>query len=228
MQIDVYASGSSGNCYHISDGQSRLLLECGLPFAKINRATGFSLAGVAGCLVTHEHMDHALALRQLVQVGIPCYASPGTLAALGVTGYHARPVLPGATFRVGSFLVAPFATVHDARQPLGFLLKSTATGEKLLFVTDSAYIPHRFAGLHYIMVECNYITRALYAAEEPAIISRLLRSHMSLETCKRFLLAQDLRTVRRIYLLHISRRRGNPQQMQREVMRATGRETVIA
>lgn len=50
----------------------------------------------------------------------------------------------------------PVKTEHDAKEPLGFLIYSRTTREKLLFATDTYYIRYRFPGLTHIMIECNY------------------------------------------------------------------------
>jgi phosphoribosyl 1,2-cyclic phosphodiesterase len=56
MIIKSIASGSSGNCYKISDGKTSLLLECGIPIKKIKLGCDFDLSDILGCLVTHEHL----------------------------------------------------------------------------------------------------------------------------------------------------------------------------
>lgn len=57
MQIEVLGTGSSGNCYKISNGKFALLLECGLPFKKIQKKLNYKLTReVDACLITHEHL----------------------------------------------------------------------------------------------------------------------------------------------------------------------------
>ena len=56
MRIDIFASGSKANCYHVSDGHTRLLLDCGLPITEIKSALNFDLSGVSGCLLSHTHL----------------------------------------------------------------------------------------------------------------------------------------------------------------------------
>lgn len=56
IDITVIASGSTGNCYKVSDGKSVLLIECGIRFRKIRESFDFRLTQVAGCLISHEHL----------------------------------------------------------------------------------------------------------------------------------------------------------------------------
>lgn len=55
MNIKVIGSGSSGNSYLINDGNTALLIECGLPISKIKKGVDFSTA-IAGCLISHSHL----------------------------------------------------------------------------------------------------------------------------------------------------------------------------
>jgi phosphoribosyl 1,2-cyclic phosphodiesterase len=56
VEVKVLASGSSGNCYLINDGRTKILLEAGIPIKKIREATGFQLSQVSGALISHCHL----------------------------------------------------------------------------------------------------------------------------------------------------------------------------
>jgi len=202
ISFAAYASSSGGNLYRITDGETSLLLECGLPIKKIRRALGHGLHAVAGVLLTHEHQDHAKAAPDVMRAGVDLFCSAGTAGALGISGHRAHIVQALEQFRVGPWTVLPFEAQHDAAEPLGFLIQ--AGGEKVLFAMDTFYIKHRFQGLTMIAVECNYSKRTIREDIPPAQKHRLLRSHMSLETLLDFLAANDLSSVREIHLLHLS------------------------
>jgi len=55
MLIDIIATGSAGNCYILTAGQDKLILDCGVRYKDIQAALRFDASRVAGCLVTHEH-----------------------------------------------------------------------------------------------------------------------------------------------------------------------------
>lgn len=59
MIINSFASSSKGNCYLISDGTTKLLIECGISIDKIRK---FTKMDFLACLVTHEHKDHCSSL----------------------------------------------------------------------------------------------------------------------------------------------------------------------
>lgn len=234
IQIKVIASSSSGNCYLVQDGSTQLLLECGIAWDKIQQRLNFKTSGLSGCLVTHEHQDHAKSIAKVLGAGIDVYTSRGTAEVTGVLEHHRLHVVKhGDVVKAGSWLMAPFSTEHDAAEPLGFLLRSTATGERLLFATDTYFIQHRFPPLDYIMIECNYSEEIVEANVESgklplSMVPRLMHSHMSLDTLKDFLRAQDLRSVKKIWLLHLSDGNSNENQFRQAVTALTGVPVEVA
>ena len=229
MEINCLQSGSDGNCFAVYDGQTRLLIEAGIPYKKLLRGIDFNLSRYDGCLLTHEHGDHSRAIKDLIKAGIDCFMSAGTAQALGVSGYRIKEVKALQPFTVGTYRVIAFDAKHDSIQPFGFVVKSAVTGESLCFITDSYYVPSQFKNIDYYLVECNYIHETLMNSNtHPEMKKRLFSSHMSMENCIKFLQAQDLSKCKKIYLTHISRTNGSGETMRREVQRATGKETIIA
>ena len=155
FQIKTLASGSKGNCYVVEAGGEILLLEAGIPFKQIQIALEFDFSPCAGCLLTHAHKDHSFAVKELTKRSVDVYSHQDTFTYLGVKSHRARPVEAMKAFRVGQFKVLPFETIHNDVNPLGFLIK-TATGQTILFATDTAYLKQKFSGLTHIMIECNY------------------------------------------------------------------------
>jgi phosphoribosyl 1,2-cyclic phosphodiesterase len=228
--ITVLASSSAGNAYLVG-GRSPLLLDCGLSYRELQRATGYKLTGLAGCLVGHEHADHSKAAPDLMRAGINCYMSAGTAEALGLTGHRLRAIKALDLLMVGGWAVLPFDTVHDAAEPLGFLI--AGEGEKILYLTDTAYCRYRFRGLTRIMIECNYsreiLDRNIEAGKlHPGLRRRLLRSHMGLDRVLTFLAVNDLSAVREVMLLHLSDGNSDAVGFKRAIQAATGRMVRVA
>ncbi len=233
MDIKVLASSSSGNCYRISDGHTALLLECGISIQRIREGLGFRLSEIDGCLISHEHKDHCKAAGDVIRAGIDIYLSKGTKEAIGLDGHRIKVVKALEQFRIGTFTILPFDTQHDAAEPLGYLVYSNKTKEKLLFATDTYYIKYKFTGLTHIMVECNYASDILYSNIEKGLVpeglkNRLLRSHFSLENVKNFLKANDLSKVQEIYLMHLSSGNSDAERFKREIQSLTGKPVYIA
>lgn len=232
MEIKILASGSTGNAYRISDGKTSLLLEAGIPLKAIQVGCGFKVTQIQGCFVTHNHQDHSKAAKDLARLGVDIYASTGTIEACKLTGHRIHAVTELQELMVGTFKVLPFDVQHDAPQPLGFLFTSTETGEKLLYFTDTYYIKYRFQGLTHIMAECNYdketLQRSVDAGYIPIeLVPRLMKSHMSLEHFLDLLKANDLHSVKQIYLLHLSNNNSDEERFKVEVQKQTGAEVYV-
>jgi phosphoribosyl 1,2-cyclic phosphodiesterase len=220
MDFQPFYSSSHGNLYRLTDGDSSLLIECGVPFRQIREALDFDLSGVAGCLVSHSHADHSRAAANIMKAGIDVFCSIETADVLGLSGHRLRILRPMAPVSVGGLRVVAFPTEHDCDGAMGFLI--AGPGGKLLFATDTYFIRPRLRGLTHIAIECNYSKETLAPDIDPAVKRRLLRSHMSLETCEAFLAAQDLTNVRGIWLVHLSDGNSDAVMFRRRIERATG------
>lgn len=232
MDITVIASGSSGNAYRVSDGTTSLLLDAGIPLKVIQKALNFRVRDLSGCLITHEHGDHVKAAGDIAKVGVDIYTSRGTIAANRLTGHRVKPVEALKELQIGTFAVLPFDVQHDAKEPLGFLLTSRATGEKLLYFTDTYYLKYRFEGLTHIMGECNYSMDIIEESVRngyipPELVPRLVKSHMSLDHFIDLLRANDLRKVKQIYLLHLSGNNSDANRFKTAVQKLTGTEVYV-
>lgn len=234
--IKVIASSSRGNAYLISDGHSRLLLECGIQFKKLQEALNFSVHSVDACLISHEHGDHAKCYRELIKRGIPVYASQGTLEALNIS-FTGWPMEAFESFAVRSFIVQGFPVEHDATEPFGYYIRSTKTDERLVFLTDTKYVRYRFdkpeLAPDYIMCECNYdedilVNNVSDHALHESLGKRVIDSHMSLETCIDFINVNKSERLKGVYLLHLSDSNSDAEKAKNKVMALTGVPVYIA
>lgn len=227
MDIKILASGSSGNVYYVSDGTTPLLLEAGLPAKILQRKLDFQIHRLAGCLITHEHLDHAQSASIIMKAGIDCYMSEGTALALKLRGYRLHIIKALQQFNIGTWQIKPFRAHHDAAEPLCFLM-ANQSAEKLLFATDTAYIRHRFDGLTHIMVEANYDANLMKENTGSSELRQsILQDHMSLDTLIKMLRANDLTTVEEIYLLHLSNNNSDAEMFKRKVQEITGKPVYI-
>lgn len=238
VKIKILASGSSGNCYSVSDGETTILLDCGISIKNIRIGINFTLSAVSGCFVTHRHNDHSKAVCDLLKAGIDVYAHEDVFTAKGATGHRCKPIESGIVdnhadkwVTVGSFRVLPFECHHDVPN-LGFYIKSLYTGENLLYFTDTYYIKPVFPDLHYIMAEANYSSEAIDQSIADGRIpielkKRLVQSHMSIDNLLTMLRKNDLSKVKRIYLLHLSDNNSREDEFKRRVQEATGCEVYV-
>lgn len=235
MRLTILGSSSAANGYVLDNGREALVLECGCPLADLQRAVGFDLKRVAGVLLTHEHGDHARHAAKYIKAALPLYASEGTFWHLPdeVRGSLFRHTIGyGERFKLGGFDVLPFVVRHDAAEPLGFMVAHPEMGA-LVFATDTRFLPYTFDGVKTWLLECNYDAALLAENARAGIVSeaqrvRVVESHMSLDTCRETLQANDLSETRRIILIHLSDRNSDAAQFKKTIARATGREVITA
>lgn len=230
IDLKIIESGSAGNSYLVSDGETKILIEAGVRPAVVRQAVNWDMSRISACLITHEHADHSKYAAKLADdYGMRIAASEGTLDKLGIVGY---PIDSFSTCRIGSLRILPFESRHDAEEPLNFLIASS-NGGKLVFITDSAYCKYRFKGLTQIAIEANYSQEIINAriargeiteADKP----RTILNHMSLENAIKFIMAQDLTDVEKIYLLHMSKDNADKDAFVARVKEATGKEVCHA
>ncbi|RVU54858.1 MBL fold metallo-hydrolase [Anaerosphaera multitolerans] len=242
MKIEVLSSGSKGNCYKVSDGETALLIECGITINEIKKKLSFDFSDIEGCLVTHEHIDHAKAVKDLMKLGIDCYMTAGTAEALNISGHNVK-IFRGhwedprmnctqqvnyTTKRVGNYFIKPFQVVHDAYEPCGFLIDSVKSGETLLFITDTMYSKYQFKVIDYIMLEVNYVKEVINDNRlHPGLRKRIKENHMSLETALTFLKSCDLSRTKEIYIMHLSDNNSDEKFIKEEIQKATGKPVYI-
>ena len=204
MKFEALASSSSGNAYIVADEQTKILLECGIPHKKLQKLSGFSLSEFKACLVTHEHKDHAKSVQELLSSGMDVYMSYGTAQALETD--LAKLIEDMEQFNIGSLDIVPFTTYHDAKEPLGFLIKSRVDGDVLAFATDTVNLRYQFPGLNILAIEANYDKAILAKCEKlpEKVRHRIENSHMEIDTLCDYLRSLDLSVCREIHLLHLS------------------------
>lgn len=222
MKLKVIGSGSKGNCYLLYNNSEGLILEAGVPFKEVLRATKGKTSHLKACLITHEHGDHTNHLKEVLDHGIAAYMTAGTAETLParchsqvqqptVFDYNLKneeersQLTPWSMFAIGNFMILPFKTVHDAKEPCGYYIYHPEMGF-MLFATDTAFIPNTFAKLSHILIECNYDDRLLTAREDipESLKKRIRESHQSIDTCIEALLANDMSITRNVMLIHVS------------------------
>jgi len=233
MDILSLASSSAGNCCRISDGSTALLLEAGITIQRIKMGLDYKLSGIDGCLISHSHMDHCKTAKDILKAGIDVYATEETLSAIGATSDHRANIISvHKQFTINTFTIKAFETQHDCPGSVGYLIYSTATHEKLVFITDSYYVRYVFSGLTHIMIECNYAADILQANVKNGSLpeaqhARLVKSHFSLAHVKQFVRANDLSRVQEIYLLHLSAGNSDVGRFKREIQAVTGKRVIV-
>lgn len=226
MKIEVIASGSKGNCYKINNEDTTLLIECGIPYKKIQEALNFKTTDIDGVLVSHEHIDHAKACKDLLKAGVNLYMTKGTKEALKLESHRVKTFRQWSMYldvEIGSFIIKPFKTIHDAKEPVGFVVYDSISKEELVFITDTQYSIYNFSP-DYFMLEVNYVTESINKSESihPDLRARIKKTHMSLDTAINLLERSDLSNLKKVYVMHLSDSNSDAELIKERLQELTG------
>ena len=230
LTFKSFASSSKGNLNTLSDGETYIMLDCGLPWKQVQKDLNFQASRFSGICLTHQHKDHSAGIIDAMKAGQDIYLLPETREALGLAGHRIHEIDLLHQFKIGSFAVKAFPLKHDVPN-CGFLF-ANSKGERAVYITDTPYCPYRFPPLHTIAIGVNYSMDILRGnisngLTDRAMKTRLIRSHMSLQTLESFLVANDLSQVRKIYLLHLSDSNSDAKLFKLKVQEVTGKEVIV-
>lgn len=231
MKFRAFASSSEGNVYVVSNEKSSLLIDAGVSINKLHKLLDFNLSNIDACLLSHAHLDHSYGAAGVMRSGVDVYCTEGTAREAGLEGHRLHIIRAFEEFVVGDFRVLPFDAVHNAEEPVGFLV--TDGESKLLFATDTGIIKYRFPGITHLAIECNWTADSLrervYSGDVPSVVARnVRRNHFSLERLERLLRANDFRSLREIHLLHMSDNNSDESGALKRVTGMMGVPTYIA
>lgn len=197
MELVCLGSGSKGNTYLLTNDTECLVIEAGLPFKETKIALDFNITKIVGVVISHTHHDHEGFAHEYEKSGIRCY-KPYEMEEPRPVGF-------------GGFKIFPFPLKHDV-PCYGFIIQHKEFG-KLLYASDTEYIPQRFTklDLDIIMVEANYSDELIESASTDDFVrNRVYGTHMELETTMEFLRVNKTPHLRHVVLCHLSDNHADP------------------
>lgn len=224
VSFTILGSGSGGNCAYLETDEVRLLIDAGFSGRQIRQrlaAIGRTPETLNGILLTHEHSDHVMGLKMIAaKLGIPVYCNRLTREAIEnqfKVPFDCRIFSTGASFEVGDVSVDTFSVPHDAYDPVGFLLHTSAG--RIGFLTDLGHatkaVVDRVRPANVLVLETNYDLKRLQEdTRRPwSIKQRILSRHGHLSNAAAAdvmeqVISDDLRQV---YLGHLSRDCNTPE-----------------
>lgn len=232
MRLVTISSSSAGNSYAlVSAGGQILLLEAGIKMADVKKAIDYRIKDVVGCLVTHEHGDHAKYAVEYARFGVEVYG-PEVLAVKKSFPYgRFTPLVAEKTYHIGGFDVVAFNNYHDV--PIfGYMIRHADMGT-LLFATDTYKVGLYVTGIEHYLIEANYSDALLKqnvwdSKINKAQADRIMLSHMSLDYTVKYLSDCDAKNSKTVTLCHLSERNSEPALFKSAVESALGVPCYIA
>lgn len=216
MKLIVVGSGSSGNCYILTNGKETLIIECGLPFMEVKKKLHFDIRNIVGVVCSHEHADHYK------------YASEYRLAGKKLFTPFIEEQRASKVVYEG-FSIQAFPLVHSV-PCYGFLITHKEMG-KLLFITDTEYVPQNFkkVKINHLLLEMNYDKEIMTDRDNARKYAHVLTGHMEKETTLKFLRnCVNRESLQTIILCHLSRSNSDPKAFKQAAEEVTGLPVFIA
>jgi phosphoribosyl 1,2-cyclic phosphodiesterase len=217
VQFTILGSDSSGNCAYLETDETRLLIDAGLSARQIRTrllGIGRTPENLTGILITHEHSDHVQGLAVLAtRLDVPIYCNRLTKEAIEQfveAKVRCNIFATGGSFDVNDVRVDTFSVPHDACDPVGFLLHTSAG--RIGFLTDLGHatklVIERVRASNVLVLEANHDVKLLQDDTRRPwnIKQRILSRHGHLSNDAAAEAAEQIVSaeLRNLYLGHLS------------------------
>ena len=232
MDFSVHSlgSGSSGNSVLVKAGNTKILLDAGVPVLTLQKRLSrykVTLADLDAVFLTHEHGDHSRSAYTISKrFGVPVVANPATLTVL--SREYAPPswwtLDTGCSATLDDIVVESFPTSHDAVEPVGYNIYYKKW--KVSFVTDTGVageeILQKIEGANLAIIESNHDVERLVSGPYPWLLKKRILGeygHLSNADAAELILRHldRCRAPSAIWLGHLSQTNNSPRLARRYV-----------
>ncbi len=235
MRCAALQSGSTGNCYFLASGNTRLLIDAGISGLQAEQrlaALGEEIRRCEALLITHDHRDHAekLGIYQR-KYDLPVFITEATFEAAQRRHrfgrldrlYHFQ---AGDRLQIGELGISTLPTPHDAADGVAVVVEDGR--HRVGILSD---LGHLFDGLgevlgqlDAVMLESNYDEQMLRAGSYPDWLKDRIRGpggHISNDEAAELLRLGQHR-LQWACLCHLSEENNHPDVAMQTARQATG------
>ena len=239
VKFTILGSGSSGNCAYVETAEARVLVDAGFSPLQIRKrlaSIGRAPENLTAILITHEHSDHISGILGIAdKFQIPVYCNRATQDATlwafktkwaskknpALNGFDSlesikakidwRLFATGDAFDLADLAIETFSIPHDAQDPVGYLLRTTAGN--FGFATDLGHttklVLDRIRHANVLVLESNHDVKMLQDCPRRSwsLKQRILgrHGHLSNEAAAEAAAQIMSAELKHLYLAHLSR-----------------------
>ncbi len=235
MRFAYLGSGSKGNAALIAQGDTLLMLDCGLPLVEVERrmqALACKPDQLSGVVVTHEHADHLSGVGKLARrYRLSVWMTRGTYALWDDRAeINVHFITTHAPFRIGALELTPYPVPHDAREPCQFVF-TNAAGRRLGVLSDAGRVtPHMrqtLSGCDALLLEFNHDPHMLDTGPyAPKLKKRVAGpyGHLSNAQAAELIASMDVSALQHLVIAHISQINNTSELARAAAIRALGHD----
>ncbi len=217
-------SGSNGNCYYISNGETSILIDAGISCRETEKRMkrlGLSPKKIKAIFITHEHADHIYGVGLLSKkYKIPVYITQATQihSNVKIEEELIRHFKANDTITIDTLSIISFTKLHDAIEPHSFVVSGSTV--KVGVFTDIGSpcenLINHFSQCHAAFLESNYDAEMLENGSYPYALKNRIRGgqgHLSNKQALAVFLNHRPTFMTHLFLSHLSRSNNTPKKV---------------
>ncbi|MCL2062873.1 MAG: MBL fold metallo-hydrolase [Candidatus Cloacimonetes bacterium] len=174
FQTSVITSGSKGNCVFVKNGHTQIVIDAGISFKYFSKCLtdlGLDCLKLDGIFISHEHSDHVGGAGILHRkTAAPIYISHPTFIysekKIGKINQEPFFFETGNYIQVGSLIIHPFNSPHDAIDSCNFLIHPVDDDKRQLLIATDMGFAHNLLKVNLkkattIVLESNHDVKML-------------------------------------------------------------------
>lgn len=149
--INILGTGSAGNCALVYDSRGKcVILDLGLSWEDVQKGLDYDVSCISAILLTHKHSDHLKGVKEAISRGFSVYGNNDVCS-----NYNGCNELKmGYALKIDGWKIQTFELVHNV--PCNAFIVDTFDGIRILYCTDTVYIPKVVKNVNYAIIECNH------------------------------------------------------------------------
>ncbi len=224
IKFQSFLSGSSGNSTFVTDGESKILVDCGANGKYIEECLeriDVEANDINAILISHAHRDHVFGVGVLSRrFDIPIYASEDTwdemLSIIGnIKEKNIKIIKSDEQLKLGNMTIKPFSIPHDAKGALAYRIEGIDS--KMAIATDIGHISdelfENLSGCDFIIIEANHDLEMLRNGRYPYYLKKRIMSdkgHLSNEDSAKLCTMLAKAGTKSFWLGHLSNENNTP------------------
>lgn len=198
-RLQCLGSSSSGNCFILTCGDDKLIIDLGISWNEILSGLEYDLSNVCGCLCSHIHMDHSKSIPKALYYCLGVYSCQGVKDKYeGVTLIE-----PQKVYSIKSFKVMALPLKHNVEN-YGYVIYHKELGS-LAYVVDCEGFPYKIKSINHWVIEANHDEMIIIDNIMDARHSRAAsENHLNINQTIDVLSRNNSKDLKTIVLAHLS------------------------